>query len=105
MPAGNWKFATLKPVEKGGIVEILTSWEERGIAKGLEKGLAEGRAKGRVEALREMLLDVLHTRFASVDAGVVARIQQMDSAADLKDLFHRALTAGSLQELGLDALS
>lgn len=76
------------------MVEYVTSWEQRGIAKGLEKG--------RVEALREILLDVLNTRFASVDAGVVARIQHMDSAADLKDLAHRALTAGSLHDLGLD---
>jgi len=78
--------------------EYVTSWEELGIAKGLEKG----RVEGRLEALREILLDVLHTRFGSVDAGVAARIQRMDSAADLKDLAHRALAAGSLQELGLD---
>ena len=95
-----------KPKEKEAIVEYVTSWEERGITKGLKKGLEkgrmEGRVEGRVEALREILLDVLVTRFKTVDANVVARIQQMNSSSDLKDLAHRALTANSLRELGLD---
>ncbi|MBL8221819.1 MAG: hypothetical protein JNL62_21460 [Bryobacterales bacterium] len=55
-----------------------------------------------MEALREMLLDVLATRFGSVDAELVARIQQMQSSPELKALAHRALLASSLQELGLD---
>jgi len=96
MPSKKWKFVPLKPEEKEAIVKFIATFEERGIAKGLEKG--------RVEALREMLLDVLNTRFGSVDAGIAARIQRMDSTADLKDLAHRALTAGALQELGLDSL-
>jgi len=97
MFAKKMEQAKLKPQEKEAIVEYVTSWEERGIAKGLELG--------RVEAWREMLLDVLITRFGSVDAGIAARIQRMDSAADLKDLAHRALTAGSLDQLGLDTPS
>ena len=100
MFAKEMEQAKLKPKEKEAIVEYVTSWEERGIAKGLAKGLE----KGRVEGLQEMLLDVLSTRFGSVDAGVAARIQRMNAAADLKDLAHRALAAGSLQELGLDPL-
>jgi len=105
MFAKEMEQAKLNPKEKEAIVEYVTSWEERGIAIGLERGLEKGRVEGRVEALREILLDVLNTRFGSVDAGVAARIQRMGSPSDLKDLAHRALGAGSLAELGLDALS
>lgn len=85
--------APWKAEEKEAIVEYVTSWEERGIAK------------GRVEALREILLDVLNTRFGPVDASIAARIQDIDSPGDLKDLAHRALTAGSLDQLGWNTLS
>ncbi|MFN7934488.1 MAG: hypothetical protein U0R19_14245 [Bryobacteraceae bacterium] len=90
--------AKLRPEDKETIVEYVTSWEERGMVK----GMLQGRVEGRVEALREMLLDVLTTRFGAVDGGVIARIEQMHSAEALKDLAHRALTASSLLELGLD---
>ena len=76
-------------------MEYVTSWEDRGIAIGSEKG--------RVEALREMLLDVPATRIGAVDAGVVTRVEQMHSAADLKDPAHLALTAGSAEEVGSGA--
>ncbi|MBS1826004.1 MAG: Rpn family recombination-promoting nuclease/putative transposase [Acidobacteria bacterium] len=91
-----------KPKEKEAIVEYVTSWEERGIEKGIEKGLVEGRAEGRIEALREILVDVLTTRFGTLDAGVTSQIEHMCSAEGLKDLTHRALTASTLLELGLD---
>jgi recombination-promoting nuclease RpnB len=44
-------------------VEIVTSWEQRGIEKGLaqgiEKGIEIGRQAGQVEALRAALIHVL----------------------------------------------
>ncbi len=109
--AKNIEQVRWKPKEKEAIMEYVTSWEERGIAKGLERGLEQGIQKGlrkgleqgRLEALREILLDVLATRFGPVDPAVAARIQQIQSATDLKDLAHRALTASSLHDLGLDA--
>lgn len=108
----------LKPEEKEAVMDYVTSWEQRGIEKGLERGLEQGLEqglkqglergleqgleKGRIETLREMLLDVLATRFGAVEEPLQVRIIAMQSADELKSLAHRALTAGSLQELGLD---
>ena len=49
-----------------------------------------------------MLLNVLRERFGELPAPVVARIEQGDPEW-CEDLLARALTAGSLEELGLQA--
>jgi hypothetical protein len=98
--------------EKEAVVEIVTSWEQRGIEKGLaqgiEKGLAQGiekgieigRQAGQVEALRAALIDVLGWRFGDLDESLTVRLAGIDSVERLKALTHQALTAGSIQELG-----
>jgi flagellar biosynthesis/type III secretory pathway protein FliH len=82
-------------------VEYVTSWERKGIQIGLEKGRQEGRQEGAVEALRSVLLDVLATRFGACGESVASRIRRIDSIDELRALTHRALTAGSLNDLGL----
>ena len=86
--------------EKEAVVEIVTSWEQRGIEKGLAQGIEIGRQAG-VEALRAALLDVLGWRFGDLDESLAARLAAIDSVERLKALTHRALTAGSIQELGV----
>jgi hypothetical protein len=103
--------------EKQAVVEIVTSWEQRGIEKGLaqgiERGLAQGiergiergieigRQAGQAEALRAALIDVLGWRFGDLDESLTVRLAAIDSVERLKALTHRALTAGSIQELGV----
>jgi flagellar biosynthesis/type III secretory pathway protein FliH len=92
-------------------VEIVTSWEQRGIEKGLaqgiERGLAQGIERGieigrqaGVEALRAALIDVLSWRFGDLDESLTVRLAAIDSVERLKALTHQALTAGSIQDLG-----
>lgn len=106
--------------QKEELVSIITSWEERGIRKGIEQGLQKGLQKGLqqgieqglqqglekglqqgAEALREILLDVLSSRFGQLDAPTIARVQQIDSVDALKQLTHKALAARALDEVGL----
>ena len=93
-------------------MSIITSWEERGIRKGIEQGLQKGIEQGLqkglekglqhgAEALREILLDVLSSRFGQLDASTIARVQQIDSVDALKQLTHKALAARALEEVGL----
>jgi hypothetical protein len=93
--------ANLKPEQKEEVMEIVTSWERRGIEKGFQKGILQGIEKGRIETLREVLLDLLTSRFGALDESVAAKIRETDSADQLRRLTHQALTAASLHELGL----
>lgn len=40
----------LAPEQKEGVMEIVTSWERKGIEKGIAQGRVEGIAQGRLEA-------------------------------------------------------
>jgi hypothetical protein len=86
--------------EKEAVVEIVTSWEQRGIEKGLAQGIDIGRQAGQVEALRAALMDVLGWRFGDLGESLTVRIAAIDSVDRLKTLTHQALTAGSIQDLG-----
>lgn len=97
--------AQLLPSEEEEIVEYVTSWEEKGREigrkEGLQQGMQLGMQQGAVRILRDLLLDVLTTRFGSVDTSVVDRIRAIDSNDELRRLHHQALTAGAIGELGL----
>ena len=85
--------ADLLPKQKEEVVEIVTSWERRGIEKGMEKG--------RLDELRMMLLDELAQRFGTADQATISKVQNLNSIDDLRKLTRRAFTAETLQELGL----
>src|SRR5271165_5973629 len=95
--------------EKEEVVEIVTSWEQRGIEKGLREGLAKGRQEGRQEGQLEgqleawctVLVDLLTTKFGPPGEAVIAGIQGIGSIEDLRTLTHRAITADSFGDLGL----
>jgi hypothetical protein len=89
--------AKLPPEQKEDFVEYVTSWERKGIQIGLEKG----RQEGALEALHAVLLDVLSARFGVSGQSLQGRIAQIDSVEELRALTHRALEAGSLEELGI----
>jgi predicted transposase YdaD len=96
------------PEQKEEVVEIVTSWERKGIEKGLQEGLVKGRQEGRqegrmegLEAIRAVLLDVLTTRFGQLNESVTGRVRGIGSMEELRSLTHRALSAGSLNDVGL----
>lgn len=78
--------------------EYVTSWEQDGIEKGLQRGLQQGVQQG-LQALREVLVDILTTRFGPVDPLLLDRIQRVESIDDLRRLTHEALTIPSIAEL------
>ena len=67
-------------------------WMKEGEAAGIAKGEANGEAKGLKAARVDDLLDILETRFGSVDASVREMIAET-SAEDLRPLLRRAATA------------
>ena len=121
--------AKLLPEQKEEVVEYVTSWERRGIAMGLEQGLEQGRQQGleqgieqgiekgieqglergleqgRLEGqraeLRTVLLDLLAWRFGTIEGSVKLRVATIGSIDELRALTHRAMVAGSLQDLDL----
>ncbi|MBL8230185.1 MAG: Rpn family recombination-promoting nuclease/putative transposase [Bryobacterales bacterium] len=91
--------------EKEAVMEYVTTWERRGIAKGFEQGRSEGIQQGRSEAqletLREVLLDLLNSRFGKPSSDLAARVNALASADELRRLTRAVLTASSPSELGL----
>jgi len=85
--------AKIKPEEKEAVVEIVTSWERRGI----EKGLKEGQLQGS----RDMLLEMLTFRFGPIDDRLSSHIRELNSPEQLRALARRALKITSLEELGV----
>jgi hypothetical protein len=66
------------------VMEYITSWEERGIARGREEGIAHGREEGiahgrETEALR-IVGGQLRRRLGSLPAGLEERIAALDVA-------------------------
>ena len=100
--------AKLMPEQREEVVEIVTSWERKGIEKGLEQGMQRGRVEGRVEgrlegavgALQAVLMDVLVSKFGVSESSVIDRVRAIVSIDDLRNLTHKALTVGTMQELG-----
>jgi hypothetical protein len=60
----------LVPQEKEGVMELVTSWMQEGIAKGLLQGREQGE--------REMVMRQLRKRFGTLDAAIVSRIESLN---------------------------
>lgn len=76
--------------------------EQKVRVQGRKEGRQEGRRQGRQEGVRALVLDLLETRFGSVSTQTRRRLEAIQSADELSRLARRLLTAGSLEELGLD---
>ena len=74
---------------------------EQGIEQGIEKGLEQGRLEGQRAELRTVLLDLLAWRFGTIEGSVKLRVATIGSIDELMGLTHRAMVAGSLQDLDL----
>ena len=57
--------------------------------------------RGQLEGMRELLLQLLTTRFGPLSPEVGEHLAAIDSVAELSLLGQRLLSAGSLEELGL----
>jgi hypothetical protein len=60
---------TLEGTEREGIMQIVTSW--------MEQGIAEGRTEGRTEEARSLVLRQLARRVGTLPANVEAQVQAL----------------------------
>jgi predicted transposase/invertase (TIGR01784 family) len=72
---------TLEGTEREGIMQIVTSWMEQGIAEGRTEGIAEGEQRGismgRTEEARSLILRQLARRVGTLPATVEAQVQAL----------------------------
>jgi hypothetical protein len=76
----------------------ITLFEELALKEGLEKGLE----KGILQTGREVILDVLDTRFGEVPDAVREQVNALCSEPTLKELHRRAILIPSLAEFSVD---
>ena len=67
----------------------------------LKEGRREGRREGELSGMRELLLQVMTTRFGRLPDGVRRRVEEISSKQELRKLGRKVLAATSLQHLGL----
>jgi predicted transposase YdaD len=67
-----------------------------------ERARQKGREEGREEGKRETLLRQMTSKFGPLSDAVVLRVKALESGKELDLYLERLLTAGSLDELGLE---
>jgi hypothetical protein len=80
----------LHPQEREDVMEIVTSWEKRGVAKGLAQGLEQGK--------RELVLRLLRKQVGDLDAAAQEQIESL-SAKRLEKLGEALLSFAGPEDL------
>src|SRR5579872_1107318 len=75
------------------VKEMITSFERYALQQGLQQGIVQGK--------RDTLLHQMRVKFGELPGPVVAKLEAMESAAELDRLSERILTASSVEEMGL----
>lgn len=75
--------------ERKGIMEIVTSWMEKGIERGMQQGM--------LQKAREDILEVLEARFGEAPYELRERILAVTQEAELKRLHRQSALAESLE--------
>ena len=88
------ELQTLAPAEVAKMMEITTSWHEKGRAE----GLAEGRAEGLVEGQIALVLRQVRKRFGQVPAELEQALRSL-SREQIEALGEALLDAKNLDEL------
>jgi flagellar biosynthesis/type III secretory pathway protein FliH len=68
------EVSTLEETEREDIMQIVTSWMERGI----EQGIAEGEQRGRAEGERSLVLRQLTRRLSTLPTSAAEQVQALD---------------------------
>ena len=66
---------------------------DEGVERGIEQGILQGQ--------RNTLFKLLHSKFGTLPESVAAKIEAIESEAELDILLERILTANSLEEMGI----
>ena len=66
------------------------------------EGREQGREQGRIQGKQETLSRLIQIRFGELPQKVVDKVRTIGSEEELSILFDKAITASSLDELGLE---
>ncbi|WP_313884995.1 hypothetical protein [Desulfofundulus sp. TPOSR] len=80
--------------EVDAIMQITTSWHEKGRAE----GRAEGRVEGRVEKAREIICKYLSRKFGDKSAGLQQKVWRMTDLETLDYILEQLFAASTLEE-------
>jgi len=72
------------------------------IEEGKEIGMEIGVEKGIIQTKQEVLLDLIRFRFQGIIPEINAKIRSIQDVDRLTALFHRALRANSIDEIGIE---
>ena len=88
------QLGTISLEEQQQIMQLTTSWEQRGIAKGRQEGRQEGLFEGRISTI----LRLLNRKFGSLDSAITDKISALNSE-QLDFLTEELLDFQSFEEL------
>ncbi len=74
---------------------------EQGKAEGIEQGKVEGKAEGKAEGKQDAVLKLLQLRFQNVPETFSREISNIQNLPLLDTLLEQAMTAQSLEEIGM----
>ena len=92
-----WADKMLEKARKKGLREGRREGRQEGLQEGRQEGLQEGLLEGK----RDDLLRILSTRFGPVPERTASQVRALDSIEALDRYLDRAVTAISLEEMGL----
>jgi predicted transposase/invertase (TIGR01784 family) len=94
----NRELGKLDSKEVDVIMQITTSWHEKGRAQGRAEGRAEGRVEGNIEAKREVISKYLDRRFGRKSTGLQQKVRQISSLKVLDYILEELFAANTLEE-------
>lgn len=92
------EFSKLTEEEQEATMELMTSWEKKGLEEGLSQGLSQGLSEGLHDGKAQILLRLVRRRFGSVPAPIATRLSELTSAA-LDDFGDALLDLSSLDDV------
>lgn len=94
----NRQLGRIDQKEVEAIMQLTTSWHEKGRMEGRAEGEAIGLQQGELKATRAAILDFLESRFGECPAGVAASLEGLKELEQLKKLRREVFKADSLEE-------
>lgn len=94
----NRELGKLDSKEVDVIMQITTSWHEKGRAEGRAEGRTEGRAEGRVERTREIICKYLIRKFGERSANLQQKVGQVTDLEQLDHILEELFAASTLEE-------
>jgi len=88
------ELSKIEPHKREQVMEIVTSWMEKGMEKGIERGVKEGKE----HEARSLVLRQLRKRLGSLESEIEARLDEL-SVEKLEELAEALLDFGSRSDL------